>query len=166
MAGKEKDKEKESRSLAPWRSFGDLGRTEREMERMFEDFFGRRMSPLWPSRWLGAGTQVSMPAVDVYQEQDDIVVKAELPGMDKDNIDVIVSDHLLTIKGEKKKEEEVKEENYYRSERSQGSFVRTVELPADVKSDQVKATFKNGLLEIHLPKTEDAKKKEIKIKVD
>jgi HSP20 family protein len=166
MAEKQKDKEKESRSLAPWRSFGELSRMEREMERMFEDFFGRRMSPWWPSRWLGAGTQVNMPALDVYEEQDDIVVKAELPGMDKDSIDVTVSDHLLTIKGEKKKEEEVKQDNYYRSERSHGSFVRTVELPSDIKSDKVKATFKNGVLEIHLPKTEEAKKKAVKVKVE
>ena len=165
MADKEK-KKRERGSLVPWRRFGELSRMERDMERMFEDFFGRRMSPWWPLRWLGSGTQVNMPAVDVYEEQGDIVVKAELPGMDRDSIDVSVSDHLLTIKGEKKKEEEVKEENYYRSERSHGSFVRIVELPADIKSDKVKATFKDGVLEIHLPKTEEAKKKAVKVSVD
>jgi HSP20 family protein len=93
-------------------------------------------------------------------------VKAELPGIDRDNIDVNLSDHTLTIKAEKKKEEEVKEENYYRSERSYGSYVRTLDLPRDVRRDKVKATFKNGVLEIRMPKTEEAKAKEIKVKVD
>jgi HSP20 family protein len=104
--------------------------------------------------------------VDLYEEKDDIVVKAELPGMEKDNIEVNLSENRLTIKGEKKKEEEVKKEGYYRSERSYGSFVRTLELPSEVQTDKVKAAFKNGVLEIRLPKTEEAKKKETKVKVD
>ena len=94
------------------------------------------------------------------------MVKAELPGMDKENIEVNLTDHTLTIKGEKKKEDEVKEENYYRCERSYGSFLRTVELPKDVHADKVKASFKNGILEVRMPKTEEAKSKEIKVKVD
>jgi len=167
MAEKAKEKEKETRSLAPWRPFGELGRMEREMERMFEDFFGRRVRPLWPERWWpAAGVEIAAPAVDIYEEKDDIIVKAELPGMEKDNIEVNLSDNFLTIKGEKKKEEEVKEENYYRSERSHGSFLRTVDLPKEVHVDKAKAAFKNGILEIRLPKTEEAKKKEIKVKVD
>ena len=72
----------------------------------------------------------------------------------------------MTIKGEKRKEEEIKKENYYRSERSYGSFVRTLELPREVQADKVKANFKNGVLEIRLPKTEEAKKKETKVRVD
>jgi HSP20 family protein len=94
------------------------------------------------------------------------VVKAELPGMEKDNIEVNISDHFLTIRGEKKKEEETKEKDYYRSERSYGSFLRTVELPKDIHADKVKASFNNGVLEVRMPKTEEAKKKEIKVKVD
>ncbi len=94
------------------------------------------------------------------------MVKAELPGMDKDNIEVNLTDHTLTIKGEKKKEEEIKEKDYYRAERSYGSFFRTVELPKEVHSDKVKAHFKNGILEVRLPKTEEAKAKEVKVKVD
>jgi HSP20 family protein len=76
--------------------------------------------------------------------------------MEKDNIEVNLADHTLTIKGEKKKEEEVKEKNYYRSERFHGSFLRTLELPKDVHGDKVKASFKNGILEVRLPKTEEA----------
>jgi HSP20 family protein len=163
MAGKEK----ETKAVAPWRPFMDLTRWEREMDRMMDEYFGRRTRPWWPQRWFGGeDMEVTAPAVDMFEEKDDIVVKAEIPGMTKDNIEVNLTDHTLTIKGEKKKEEEVKKENYLRSERSYGSFVRTLPLPTDVHGDKVKATFKNGILEIRLPKTEAAKAKEVKIKVD
>jgi HSP20 family protein len=142
----------------------DLARWERDM---MEDFFGRRARPWWPERWFREeDLDVRVPTVDVYEEKDDIVVKAELPGMDKDNIEVNLTDHTLTIKGEKKKEEDVKEENYHRSERSYGTFLRTLELPKDVHADKVKASFKNGILEVRIPKTEGAKAKEIKVKVE
>jgi HSP20 family protein len=163
----EKSKAKENKSLTPWRPFPDLIRWERDMDRMFEDFFDRRMRPWWPERWLRGGErELEAPKVDLYEEKDDIVVKAELPGIDKENVEVNLSDHMLTIKGEKKKEEEIKEENYYRSERSYGSFLRTLELPKGIQEDKVKASFKNGVLEIRLPKTEEAKTREIKVKVD
>jgi HSP20 family protein len=110
--------------------------------------------------------KLTTPVVDLYEEKDDLVVKAELPGMEKDNIEVTLSDNRLTIKGEKQQEEEVKKERYYRSERSYGSFVRTLELPWEAQTDKVKAAFKNGVLEIRLPKPEEAKKKETKVKVD
>ena len=163
----DKTKEKETKAITPSRPFMDLTRWERDMDRMMEDFFGRRFRPWWPERWSRTNElDVRAPSVDVFEEKDDIVVKAEIPGMDKDNIEVNLTDHTLTIKGEKKKEEEVKEENYYRSERSYGSFFRTLELPKDVYADKVKATFKNGVLEVRMPKTEEAKTKEIKVKVD
>lgn len=161
----EKNKEKETRSVTPWRPF--MGVIERDMDRMLDDFFGRRTRPWWPERWFRTDElDVRAPAVDMFEEKDDIVIKAEIPGMDKDNIQVNLTDHTLTIKGEKKKEEEVKEENYFRSERSYGTFLRTVELPRDVHADKVKATFKNGVLEVRMPKTEEAKAKEIKVKVE
>jgi HSP20 family protein len=161
----EKAKEKETKAIKPWRPFMDVSRWERDMDRMMEDFFDRRMRPWWP--WpRDESMEIAAPAVDLYEEKDEIVVKAELPGMDKNNIEVNLSDHQLIIKGEKKKEEEVKEENYYRSERSYGSFLRALELPTDVHADKVKASFKNGILEVRLPKTEEAKAKEIKVKVD
>jgi HSP20 family protein len=106
------------------------------------------------------------PAVDVYEEKDDIVVKAELPGMDKDQIVVEISGSELILKGEKSKEEKVEEGNYYRCERSYGAFRRSVGLPTDVEADKIKAAFKNGVLEVRLPKTEKAKAREIKIKVE
>jgi HSP20 family protein len=163
----EKTKEKETGSVTPWRPFMGLTGWERDMDRMLEDFFGRRARPWWPERWLRTDEmEVKPPIVDVFEEKDDMVVKAELPGMDKENIEVNLTDHTLTIKGEKKKEEEVKRENYYRSERSYGSFLRTLELPKDVHADKVKATFKNGILEVRMPKTEEAKAKEVKVKVE
>jgi HSP20 family protein len=158
---------KEKKAVAPWRPFSELGRWEREMERVFDDFIGRRVRPVWGDRWWpGESIGLSTPAVDLYEEKDEIVVKTELPGIAKDDIQVNVSDHLLTIKGEKKKEEETKEKNFYRSERSYGSFSRSVELPADVHGEKARASFKNGVLEIRLPKTEEAKKKEVKVKVE
>ena len=163
----EKNKEKEMKAVTPWRPFMGLTHWERDMDRMMEDFFGRRVRPLWPERWSKTDEmEVKPPIVDVFEEKDDIVVKAELPGIEKDNIEVNLTDHTLTIKGEKKKEEEIKEENYYRAERSYGSFLRTLELPRDVRADQVKASFKNGILEVRIPKTEEAKAKEIKVKVE
>lgn len=95
-----------------------------------------------------------------------MVVKAELPGMGKEEIEVTVSGDVVTIKGEKKKEEEVKEKDYYRRERSYGSFARSVQLPCEVKGDEIKANFKDGVLEIRCPKSEEAKKKSISVKID
>ena len=160
----EKGKEEETKSITPARSFMGLTGWDRDMDRMLEDFFGRRTRPWWPERWFD--TPRTRPSIDLFDEKNDIVVKAELPGIDKDNIEVNLTDHTLTIRGEKKKEEEVKEENYYRAERSYGSFLRTIDLPAEVRGDKVTASFKNGVLEVRMPKTEQAKAKEVKVKVD
>lgn len=137
-----------------------------EMERWFDEAvrspFSLFRRPFLPARWMA---DEITPSVDLFEEGDDLVVKAELPGMDKKDLNVSLHDDVLTISGEKKKEEKVKEKNYYRVERSSGSFSRSFRLPAEVKSDKVTATFKNGVLELRLPKTEEAKKKEIKIQV-
>lgn len=163
----EKGKEKETKAVVPRRPFMDLARWEQDMDRMMDDFFGRRMRPWWPERWLrSAELDLKAPAVDLFEEKDDLVVKAELPGIDKDNIEVNLADQTLTIKGEKKKQEEVKEENYFRSERSYGSFLRSLVLPKEVRGDKVKATFKDGILEVRLPKSDEAKAKEVKVKVE
>lgn len=141
---------------------------ERWFDRMVEDFWRRPFpSLLAPERWWPArAISMRMPSLDVYEEKDAMVVKAELPGMKKEEIEVNLAGQTLTIKGEKKQEEEVKEEDYYRRERSYGSFARSVELPCEVKSDQITASFKDGVLEIRMPKTEEAKKKAITVKID
>jgi HSP20 family protein len=167
VAKKTKAKKKKTRALVPRRAASELSRPESDVDRMFEDFLGHRRWPFWPERWWPtAGMRITTPAVDLYEEKDDIVVKAELPGMERDNIEVNLSGKRLTIKGEKKQEQEVKKEGYYRSERSYGSFARSLELPREVQADKVKAAFKSGILEIRLPKTEEAKKRETKVKVD
>jgi HSP20 family protein len=162
----ENAKQKETKALAPRRPFMDLTRWDSEMDRMMEDFFGRSMRPWWPARWLRGDGEITAPVVDVYEEKDEVVVKAELPGLDKKDIEVNISDSELTLKGQKKKEEEIEKENYYRRERSYGAFLRSVELPTDVQADKVKASFKNGVLEVRVPKTEEAKTKTIKVQID
>jgi HSP20 family protein len=144
--------------VSPW---------EREIDRLFEDFHQLfRFPRLWGrQRWPFAEMEIGMPAVDVYEKGDDVVVKAEIPGMSKDDIEVNLTDTTLTITGEKRKEEEVKQQDYYSCERSFGSFSRTIDLPAAVNSEQAKATFKDGILEVRLPKTEEAKRKAIKVEV-
>lgn len=143
--------------------------TPKEMEKWFEGFFEEPMFPrMWrrlPMMKRLRELEVLSPLVDMYDKKDEIVVKAEIPGVDKENINISVSDSTLTIKGEMKKEEEVKEEDYYYSEREYGSFARMLSLPAKVQSDKIKASFKNGILEIHLPKAEEAKPIEVKVEV-
>ena len=145
-----------------------MPRLEREIEKVFDDFWRRPFFSHWiPERWLPDRTlSFQAPALDVFEDKDDVVVKAELPGLSKDDLEVNLVGSTLTIKGEKKKEEEVKHEDYYYRERSHGSFARTIELPAEVKADQAKASFKDGILEIRAPKTEEAKAKTVKVKID
>jgi HSP20 family protein len=145
-----------------------VARMEREMEQKFEDFVGRPWLRLgWPRRWRHWDELSTRgPAIEVYEEKGDVVVKAELPGLKKEDVELNISDNLLTIRGEKKKEEEVKEKGYYYSERSYGGFTRTIEIPKDIQHDKVRATFKEGVLEVRLPMTEEAKRKEVKIKVE
>ena len=158
---------KKAEAPTPWRPLMDLDRWERDAQRMMDQFFGRPFTPWWPERWLRTEPmEMNAPSVDVYVEKDDIVIKAELAGMEKDDIQVNLSNHLLTLKGEKKREEKIKEEDYFCSERAYGSFLRTLELPAEVQGEQVKASFKNGVLEIRLPVAEAAKAKTIKVKVE
>ena len=156
---------KKPAAVAPRRPFSELERWESDLQEMF-DVFGRRFWPFKRTPWSMLRLQeLSTPVVDLYEEKDDVVAKVELPGMAKDDIEVELTEHLLTIKGEKKKEEEVKEEDYYRCERAYGSFSRSVELPSEVQSDKAKASFKDGILEVRVPKTEEAKRKIKKVKV-
>ena len=158
-------KQESKKEIAPWRRpFRGLTAWEGDFERMMEDFFGRRLTG--PSGWWPRGFGAAAPAIDVYEEKDEVVAKAELPGLEKNDIEVNVIDHQLTIKGEKKEEQETKEKNFYRAERAYGAFFRTVELPADVESDRAKASFKNGVLEIHIPKTEEARKKSKQVRIE
>jgi HSP20 family protein len=155
----------QSTALSP---FEAMERRFEEMERLFEDIFRNPFSLLssrrWPASGLAAG-EIS-PSIDVFEEGDDVVVKAELPGMKKEDLSVNFSDGTVTISGEKRQEEKIDQKNYHMIERSFGSFTRSLRMPAEVQTDKAKATFKEGVLEIRVPKTEEAKKKERKIPIE
>jgi len=156
---KEVVKTEPSRALSPFES----------MERWFEEAFRRPfslMGPSWWPRFKEVVTEEVIPSVDIFEEADNVVVKAELPGMSKENIDVSMTDNTISISGEKKKEEKVEKKNYYREERSYGSFTRSFRLPAEVDTAKAKASFKAGILEIRIPKTEEAKKREKKVPIE
>jgi HSP20 family protein len=142
------------RGIIPWRPFRDLD----ELQRRFEDFWP------WPSlRRFPFETGEWVPAIDMYEQDDKYVVKAELPGMKEEDVDVSISGDRLTIKGEKKTETEVKEENYYRSERSYGSFFRSIDLPSDADPEKIDASYDDGVLEVTIPKTAAVKPKKIAV---
>jgi HSP20 family protein len=146
------------RGLVPWRPFRGL----EEMERRFEDIFGRS---ILPAVWARIPT-VEMgwaPAIDVFETEDKFVVKAELPGMKEEDIDISVTGNTLTIKGERKAESEVKEEDYYCCERSYGTFSRSIAVPSNVDANKIEANYESGLLEVSLPKVPEVKPKKITV---
>lgn len=139
--------------------FRELSTMQHRMNQLFEDFFGRpgggREGELAVGGWA--------PTVDIFETDDDIVVTAELPGLEKDQVGVEYKDGVLTLRGERKLEREVKEESYHRMERSYGAFHRSFTLPGSVDAEKITAKMKNGILEIHLPKKEAAKPKQITV---
>ncbi len=144
------------RALAPWRGMETL---RQEMERVFDRFF----EPRWDEfEAVGAWA----PKLDFSETKDAFVVKAEVPGVEQKDISVSIQDQMLTIKGEKHKEKEEKDEKYHRVERSWGAFARTIALPAGVDTDKVNATFKDGVLTVKLPKTPAAKGTTIPVKAE
>jgi HSP20 family protein len=142
--------------LSPWRRSSELRPFWREMEDLWDRFFRER--PLAESGWQWA------PSVDISETDGKVEVKAELPGLEAKDIDVEVTDNVLTLRGEKKMEEEKKGEKYYCRERYAGSFNRSFRLPAGVESDKVDAQFKNGVLTVSIPKSEESKQKKIEVK--
>jgi HSP20 family protein len=134
------------------------------MERI-EEMFESRWPFLPMLRWPEEMAAVKVPPVDVFEEGDTLVVKAEMPGMKKEEIEVTLTGDLLTLSGKKEKEEKVERKDYHRLERSTGAFTRSLELPYEVKLDEVKATFKEGVLEIRAPKSAEAKAKSRRIEV-
>ncbi len=140
--------------------FEDIEKVRSEMDRLWDTFlFGvPQKRDLWEeAEWL--------PAVDVAETKDEIVVNAEAPGMDPKEFDISLSEGTLTIKGEKKQEKVVGGENYHLVERRYGSFSRAIPLPQGVESDKIRASYKNGILTVTVPKIEEDKRKEIKIKI-
>jgi HSP20 family protein len=145
-------------NLVPWRTSRELTSMRREMERLWDRFFSE--TPLanpFLEEW--------QPKADITETKDAIVVKAELPGMEPKDIEVTISGDILTIKGEKEKEEEKKDEKYHYTERYRGSFERSFRIPAEIQEDKIEASFDKGILTVTLAKTAEAKTKEIKVEV-
>lgn len=130
----------------------------------FNDVLNQAFARAWGDEDSKSGSWA--PAVDIYETDENLVVKAELPGVNPKDVEVRVEDSTLYLKGERKFENEVKEENYHRVERSYGSFTRTFALPSSINADKVAADFKDGLLTLTMPKREEAKPKTIKINVN
>ena len=144
--------------LVRWNPMRDMFGMQHRMNRLMDNFFLparnlTREDSLWD--WN--------PSVDIYDQGDIIVLKAELPGVDKEHIEVDVRDRVLTLKGERSLDNEVKEDNYYRRERSFGKFVRSFTLPVNVNVEDIKAEFKDGLLKVDIPKPAENKPKQITV---
>lgn len=147
-------------ALIRWDPFQEMSALQESMNRLFSDVRAQapvRGEEIVQGAWI--------PAVDIFETNEAIVLKAELPGITAQDISVEVKDNTLTLKGEKKFEKEVKEENYHRVERSYGSFQRAFTLPGTILQEKVKAKFKDGILEITLPKVEEAKPKQVKVEI-
>ena len=145
-------------NLVRWNPLREMSTLQNRINSLFnEPFFrsGHEDDELSLGSWY--------PAVDMFENDDKIVIKAELPGVDKKDISVDVKDQVLTLSGERNYENEVKEENYYRRERASGKFKRSFHLPADVDPDKVKADFKDGVLKVEMPKPEAQKPKRITV---
>lgn len=145
-------------AVVRWKDpFAEMTKFQETVNRLFEE----ALSPVhgregtWPRSWE--------PAVDIFETDEEIVLKAEVPGIGKDQVSIEVKDGLLTLSGERKFEKEVKEEQYHRVERSYGAFHRTFTLPASVDADRVNASLRDGVLEIRLPKREEAKPRHIAV---
>jgi len=146
--------------VTPWKPFRELERMRREMDRIWDSLVEEK-----PRKTRKAVTEW-LPSVDVSETENNLVVEAEVPGIDPKDIDISLTDGRLIIRGEKKQAKEEKEADYHLVERSYGSLARMVELPAQVQSEKIEASYKDGILKITLPKSEEAKKKVIKIKVE
>ena len=145
--------------IVRWEPFRDLITTQDRMNRLFNETLGRVFGE------EGARVGAWVPAVDIYQTEQNVVLKAELPGVDPNDVEATVHEGTLYLKGERKYEKEVKEEHYHHVERAYGSFARSFELPASIDEDKVQADFKDGVLTLTMPKREEAKAKKIKISV-
>ena len=148
-------KEMSQRMPEPFKPFGMMRRFSKDMERLFEDFQGFDSPNFFRTDFLPFQMEFRnvtwMPQVEVLQKNGQFTVRADLPGLTKDDVKVEVTDNLMTISGERKEENEDKREGFYRSERSYGAFYRQILLPEGAESEKAAATFRNGLLEISMP---------------
>ncbi len=144
-------------NIIRWDPFRDLATLRERMNRLFEEAYTSRgeEKDMVASTWN--------PSVDIYETENELVLKAELPGIDEDDIEIKLEDNTLTLKGDRKFEKETKEENFHRIERSYGSFYRSFTLPRNIDQDKIKAESESGILKITMPKKAELKPKKVKI---
>lgn len=146
-------------SLERWQPMSELRRLHDEMDRMFENFFQPSVMPVM-------ATSMMVPSVDVFEQDNNVMINAEVPGLKKENLDVTATEDAIVLKGEFKQEEEQKEKGFIRQERRMGKFERTIAMPRAIKPDQVKASFKDGVLTVTAPLSEEAKPSETKVNIE
>jgi HSP20 family protein len=156
-------------AIERWRPFGSIDRwdplrgvsdIQGEVNRLFDSFFGRPAAA-----GTGSGLRMWVPVLDMHETKDDVVLNFELPGVTEKDISLSITGDLLTLKGERTFNRDVKDDSYHHVERAYGKFERSVELPMAVQAAKVKATYRDGVLEVRLPKAEEVKPKEIKIDI-
>jgi HSP20 family protein len=147
-----------TRELTNWSP--DLSTMQREINRLFDNFFRGGVQDDGTF-----GISYWSPAVDIAEHDNEFIVKVELPGVSKDDVKITLGSNVLTIHGEKKQDRETKDDNYHRTERMYGSFQRSFTLPSTVRGDKIDAVYKDGILTVTLPKAEEAKPKQIEVKV-
>ena len=145
-------------SITRWDPFQNLATLQDKVNRLFEaPYTGRRTESSNLTTWA--------PAVDIYETENELVVKADLPDINEKDLDVRVENNMLNLRGERKFEQKVKEDNYLRIERTYGSFSRSFSLPTTVNTEGIKAEYKNGVLTVELPKRAEAKPRQVKVNV-
>jgi len=144
-------------SITRWDAYSGLSGLQEQVNRLFESTFPRRTDNSALTTWA--------PAVDIYETENELIVKADLPDISEKDLDVRVENNMLTIRGERKFEKKVEEENYLRVERAYGAFSRSFSLPNTVNNEAIKADYKNGVLTVTLPKRAESKPKQVKVNV-
>lgn len=143
-------------AIIRWDPFGDFVTLRDRMNRLFEDMSGsKEEKDLMTRAWA--------PSVDIYENESEVVLCAEIPGVEEKDVEIKVEDNNLIIKGERKFEKEAKEENYHRIERSYGSFFRSFALPSYIEQDKIEAEHENGVLRVRMPKKAELKPRKVKI---
>ncbi len=147
-------------AIVRWDPFRDLAEVQERVNRVLGEFYGGRGQ----DDVMRRGTWI--PPVDIFEGANhEMIIKAELPDIKREDIDIRVEDNTLTISGEKKLDEDIKQENFHRVERAYGTFTRSFSLPATIDTEKVQADYKNGVLTVKLPMREEAKPKQIQVKV-
>ncbi|MBI1912480.1 MAG: Hsp20/alpha crystallin family protein [Deltaproteobacteria bacterium] len=154
-------------ALDKWSPLKELETMKKEMDRIWEDIFpsGRRVDIPWKKEAAPKGPGVATPAIDIIDKNGEVIVKAEMPGVTKENIDISLQENTLTIKGELKAEPGVSEESYSYSERKYCYYARSINIPFKIERENIKASLKDGILSIHIPKVQEAQPRKINVEI-